>query len=160
MQKIVAVALALGAGGDLLILDEPFGGLDPIARQAVTRALLDTLQESGTSILFSSHQITEVDRLAERIVLFNSGQVVLQGEPQELVQRVKEVIARSGGSTRRLPELPGALRSWISGEERHFLLHCPSQQLLDDYAARHQCRVQLIDHSLEELFCLLCAPNR
>lgn len=67
----------------LLILDEPFSGLDPINVEMLKKAVLD-LKEEGTSIVFSSHQMEHVEELCENICILRKGKAVVQGNLQEI----------------------------------------------------------------------------
>lgn len=67
----------------LLILDEPFSGLDPINVEMLKKAVLD-LKEQGTSIVFSSHQMEHVEELCENICILRKGKAVVQGNLQEI----------------------------------------------------------------------------
>jgi len=85
-QQRVQLAVALVHDPDLLVLDEPFAGLDPIAVDALA-ALLHELCETGTTVLFSSHQLDLVEHLCEDVVILNKGRVVLAGQLSALRAR-------------------------------------------------------------------------
>lgn len=82
-RKKVALAAAILPGPELLLLDEPFEGLDPIAGRCV-RLLIEDLTRAGVAILLSSHQLGQVERLAERTLLIERGRVVASGTLAEL----------------------------------------------------------------------------
>lgn len=69
---------------EILILDEPMSGLDPIARMRM-RMMLSSLRSEGKTILFSSHELGEIEMVADRILLMNEGSLVFQGPIAELV---------------------------------------------------------------------------
>jgi ABC-2 type transport system ATP-binding protein len=73
----VALLCAVAHRPELLILDEPAGGLDPAARREFLETSIDLLSAGGTSILFSSHYMTDVERLADRIVLLHDRKVLI-----------------------------------------------------------------------------------
>lgn len=73
----------------LLILDEPFSGLDPINSNLI-RDEIDELHRNGTTILFSTHRMEQVEEICERIVLINKGRNVLDGTVSEVKERYKE----------------------------------------------------------------------
>ncbi|HKJ69514.1 MAG TPA: ATP-binding cassette domain-containing protein [bacterium] len=81
-QKIQLVISIIHEPG-LLILDEPFAGLDPI-NQVLVKEVIGELQNRGTTVLLSTHQMEQVERLCERICLINKGQAVLQGNLREI----------------------------------------------------------------------------
>lgn len=82
-QQRVQLVAALVNEPDLLVLDEPFSGLDPLAMTAMA-GLLRELAADGVTVLFSSHQLDLVEDLCEDVVIIDQGRVVLAGELQEL----------------------------------------------------------------------------
>jgi nitrous oxidase accessory protein len=84
MKQRLALALALLADPPVLLLDEPTSNLDAAAR-AEFLAMLVALRKNGKSLLFTSHHVTEVDQLADQVLLLRDGQRVAQGSPLELM---------------------------------------------------------------------------
>lgn len=84
MLQRIGLAQALIAEPELLILDEPMSGLDPIGRKQVTDLMQD-LNRKGTTIVFASHILSDVERLCHRVVILNLGQKVAEGTLEELV---------------------------------------------------------------------------
>jgi ABC-2 type transport system ATP-binding protein len=82
-QQRVQLAVALVHDPELVVLDEPFAGLDPIAVDALA-TLMHELSEDGTTVLFSSHQLDLVEHLCEDVVILDHGRVVLAGQLGEL----------------------------------------------------------------------------
>ncbi|MBB2902522.1 ABC-2 type transport system ATP-binding protein [Kineococcus radiotolerans] len=93
-QQRVQVAASLVHDPELLVLDEPFSGLDPLAVDAMADLLRERVA-AGVGVLFSSHQLDLVDRLCDELVILHGGRVVAAGEPQELRRQ-------RGGSRYRL----------------------------------------------------------
>lgn len=83
-QKRLAIALTLAHQPRLLFLDEPTAALDPRARREI-RELIRSLTTGGTAIVFTSHDMEEVSKLADRVVLIVSGQVRAEGTPANLL---------------------------------------------------------------------------
>jgi osmoprotectant transport system ATP-binding protein len=86
-QQRVGVARALAADPELLLMDEPFGALDPITRAALQQELLRIHQASGKTIVLVTHDIEEALRLATRIVLLDRGRIVQAGTPAQLLEQ-------------------------------------------------------------------------
>jgi ABC-2 type transport system ATP-binding protein len=82
-QQRVQLAAALVHSPDLLVLDEPFSGLDPFAMESMS-ALLSEIARNGAAVLFSSHQLDVVEHLCEDVVVIDSGHVVLAGALDEI----------------------------------------------------------------------------
>jgi ABC-2 type transport system ATP-binding protein len=91
-QKVQFVATILHSP-KLLILDEPFSGLDPLNSQIIQDEIFE-LQKKGTTILFSTHRMEQVEEICEEIVLINKGQNILQGKVHDIKQQFKENIFR------------------------------------------------------------------
>jgi ABC-2 type transport system ATP-binding protein len=82
-QQRVQLAVALVHDPDLLVLDEPFSGLDPIAAETMSQILTEEAA-GGKAVLFSSHQLDVVEDLCEDVVIINDGQIVVQGVVRDL----------------------------------------------------------------------------
>ena len=82
-RQRLGLALALIGDPELLILDEPTAGMDPAAKRD-TRALLAALRESGRTILLTTHDLADVERLADRVLILHHGRIVADGSPAAL----------------------------------------------------------------------------
>ncbi len=82
-----ALLLALCRGADLLILDEPTAGLDPAAAEDVLQALVSHAGGSEATVFFSSHQIAEIEQIADRVVIVHEGRTVVSGDLERLRER-------------------------------------------------------------------------
>src|SRR5579859_6352773 len=85
-QKRLAIAMTLAHKPHLIFLDEPTAALDPRARREI-RELIRSLAGSGTSIVFTSHDMEEVGKLADRVVLIVEGRVCAEGAPGALLSQ-------------------------------------------------------------------------
>ena len=84
-QQRVGVARALAGDPDMLLMDEPFGALDPVTRAALQQEIARIHQTSGKTIVMVTHDIDEALRLADRIVILDHGRVVQVGTPREIL---------------------------------------------------------------------------
>lgn len=89
MQQRLGIAQALIAEPDALIFDELSSGLDPLGRYDLRQVLLD-LKQKGTTIFFSSHELTEVESLCDRIVMIHKGRVLKQASVGELMKPLNQ----------------------------------------------------------------------
>lgn len=108
MTQRVALAQALVGDPQLLILDEPASGLDPVSR-AEMRNVLQALKEQGKTIFLSSHHLGEVERICDRVAIIHQGQLLAFGTPDELTQQTDRYVLTAQQVTE---ELYGALRQW------------------------------------------------
>ena len=90
-RQRLSLAVALVGRPDVLLLDEPTAGLDPEARIAV-RGLVADARAGGAAILLTSHDLTDVERLADRIVVISEGRVVAAGTPPEIMARAVSAV--------------------------------------------------------------------
>lgn len=106
-----ALISALAYRPELLVLDEPFSGLDPLVRDEFVTGLLELAGSEGFAVVLSSHDIEEVDRLADHVVMLNHGKVLLDESTESLLarhRRVEVVLPEDFGD---LPALPS---TWIA----------------------------------------------
>ena len=106
-QQRVGVARALAADPEVLLMDEPFGALDPVTRGALQQEIIRIHQLLGRTIVLVTHDIDEALTLADRIVLMDGGKVVQQGTPLELLTHpatdfVRDFFGRSESGVRLL----------------------------------------------------------
>ena len=93
MLQRVGIAQAIMGEPDLLILDEVTSGLDPVARHDV-RQLLMEFKEKGKTVFFSSHELTEVALLCDRIILLDEGKIVEENNLQNLLASARSIVMR------------------------------------------------------------------
>jgi ABC-2 type transport system ATP-binding protein len=87
MRTKLALLLALSRGADLLVLDEPTSGLDPAVTEEVLQALVSHVGQERMTVFFSSHQLADVEQIADRVAIINRGAIVVVGELDELRER-------------------------------------------------------------------------
>ena len=151
----VALLCAVAHRPELLVLDEPAGGLDPAARREFLETSIRLLNESGTTILFSSHYMTDVERLADRIVMLHEGRVLIDTQLDELRENYSLALVQPNGVRSR--DQVAALDDCIGVRERADALHAifelePSRvkDLLDRQMGITDVRCTRI--ALEEMF--------
>jgi ABC-2 type transport system ATP-binding protein len=84
-QAQVAFALALGARPSVLLLDEPLANVDPVARRTMTEELLTEVAETGTTVLMSTHVLTELGGVADYLLLLSDGRLLLDGDIDDIL---------------------------------------------------------------------------
>ncbi len=97
----VALLCAVAHRPELLILDEPAGGLDPAARREFLETSIRLLNESGTSILFSSHYMSDVERMADRVVMLDGGRVLIDSPLDDLRESYSLALVTPGPEVTR-----------------------------------------------------------
>jgi ABC-2 type transport system ATP-binding protein len=85
MKQRLKVAAAIVHNPELLVLDEPFGGLDPLGRRSMKELVSELNQDHGVTILISSHILYELDEMSTRMILIHRGQSLAEGAPDEIL---------------------------------------------------------------------------
>lgn len=91
-KRKVALAGILAMQPDILVLDEPTAGLDPAARNNLFRLIQEYKQHSGTTVVFVSHSMEDVAKLADRIVVMNHGEIAMEGTPEVIFERASDLL--------------------------------------------------------------------
>jgi ABC-2 type transport system ATP-binding protein len=96
---------------ELLVLDEPSTGLDPIVRREILSAIIRTIAEEGRTVLFSSHLLDEVERMADWVAMIDRGRIVLCGPLEEIKAAHRRLTLRFDEPRSKPPSLTGSLYS-------------------------------------------------
>lgn len=105
-QQRVGVARALAADPDVILMDEPFGALDPITRTELQDEFLEIQDEIDTTILFVTHDINEALKMGDKIAIFDVGELVQYGTPRDILEDpANEFVEEFIGADRTLKEL-------------------------------------------------------
>lgn len=144
MQMKFALAVAMSHEAELLIMDEPTAGLDPVFRRELLDLLADYIQDETRSILFSTHITTDLDRIADYIVFINKGKLVFDEMKDDVLDRYALI---KGGSDL----LDRDIRGWFIGlrETNHGFEGLVSDRAM---AERHFKEMAIVEKpSLEEI---------
>ena len=151
----VALALALAHDPELLILDEPTSGLDPLVRREFLESMLDRVA-TGRTVLLSSHQIAEVERVADEVAILHQGRFGVIDSLGTLRESVREVTISLEDPLVELPvvEAPAEILSeQAEGRQRRLVVRGISEEMLDGWRSRPGVtRVSMRAASLEEIF--------
>ncbi len=130
MRSKVSLALALAAGPELLVLDEPTSGLDILVRREFLESMVDLAGE-GRTVLLSSHQVAEVERVASHVALMHKGRLILAEPLEDLRARTflaTLTFAERGHTTAVPPVLPLELIDVDdAGRQARWLVHAPDR---------------------------------
>jgi ABC-2 type transport system ATP-binding protein len=151
----VVLSLALAHDPELLILDEPTSGLDPKVRRSFLESMIDRAA-TGRTVFLSSHQISEVERVADTIAILHQGEIVLTGPLAEIRQSIWQVVIDVDDPLRALPLFPSPaeiLSEETAGAQRQVFVRNLDPEMVDQL----RCIPGVIDvrhrvATLEEIF--------
>ncbi len=145
----------------LLVLDEPFSGLDPVVRDDVTQGLLTAVQLGETTVLISSHDIEEVERLADHVALLEDGRLRFAEPTDELLGRFRRIeIDQDGGPDR---SVPATWIDWKSGAGRASFVDTAFDAVATEQACRERfpsATIRAHPMTLREIFITLARKDR
>ena len=144
--------IAVAHRPELLLLDEPSSGLDPVVRRDILGAIIRTVAQEGRTVLFSSHLLEEVERVVDSVAMMHRGRLVLTDSLEHIKQSHHIVTLRFSESQGKKPELPGMFSCVGSGLEWTFLCEGGLDQLR---SATQRLGGQIVDEkepTLDEVF--------
>ncbi len=157
----VALSLAMAHRPPVLIMDEPTSGLDPLVRREFLESMIDVAAE-GRSVLLSSHQVSEVERVADDVIVLMNGKVVAHERLEELKQSVTEVVLSLPSADVAPPAIPGKEVAHVAyGHEHVWLVRDLDAGRLSDLCRSHELPQAIVRKpSLEEILLTLLRQNR
>lgn len=153
MQVKLALLLAVSHEPDLLLLDEPLSGLDPIAREEFLDGVLRTICDRGQTVLISSHMLDDVRRLADTVGILHEGKLLLHGNLDALLTSTKRICAtlRDGCRPTQVPD--GMIWQRIKGREWTITVRDFAPEKVQQVQAIEGVEnARVVDLGLEELF--------
>lgn len=152
-QRLAALLAAIAARPDVLILDEPAAGLDPIARSSLNECLIETLMRGeGCTVLLSTHLIGDLERLATRVGIMDRGRILLEGEVDEWQRTLRRVQVVFEGGVPECFAIPGALRTEVMGPVVTAVARIADEGQLAPVRGIGGARVFVFPLTLEEVF--------
>ena len=153
MRTKLALLLALSTGAELLILDEPMSGLDPAAIEQVLKIIVQQAGRDGTTVLFSSHQLADVDQIADHIAIVDRGRVVVDGALDDLraaYRRIQVVFDRAAPDAKF--ESRGVVRVRREGRVLSVLCRAAEADVVAEARALNPKGVDVLPVTLKEIF--------
>ena len=151
MQKQAAFWIALSCRPELILLDEPVDGLDPVMRRQVWSLLLQDVAERGTTVLVSSHNLRELEDVCDHVGIMDRGRMLLErplAEMQENTVKIQLALPEE----RSLPEDLELLHLTETGRLKTLILRGRAEELTAKLAACEPFFMDVLPLSLEEIF--------
>ena len=151
MQKQAAFWLAMSQCPEVVILDEPVDGLDPVMRRQVWSALLSDVAENGTTVLVSSHNLRELEDVCDHVGIMNHGRMLVERSLSALQDNIVKIqLAFADGG--RLPEGLEILHSSSTGRLQQLILRGSAEELTAKLSAAGPLFLDVVPLNLEEIF--------
>lgn len=152
-KKKVGIIQGLLHSPRLIILDEPTSGLDPLMQKTFFD-LIKKENERGAAVLFSSHILSEVQRICDRVAIIKEGQIVSQQRISELQQSAYKNVSFTAKDASHLSgfSVPGALNIEVSGRNVSFIFKGDVNMLLSEIGRFPLVNVDITEPTLEEIF--------
>lgn len=151
LQRLMII-LATGHRPDLLILDEPAASLDPIGRRQFLRSLLLADDDWSPTVLFSTHIMSDLERVASHVAVLQDGQVSCFEELDDLKDRVKRLRISAASELPSTFRVEGALRTEVNGRNALVAVPRVSETLVDGLRSEWHADVSIEDLNLEDIF--------
>lgn len=151
MQKQAAFWLAISTRPDVLVLDEPVDGLDPVMRRQIWSLIMGDVAENGTTVLISSHNLRELEDVCDHVGIVHSGKTLLErslSELQENVVKVQTVLGEDG----KMPQGLNILHESNSGKIKTIIVRGKSDVIAAKMQAVNPIFYDMVPLSLEEIF--------
>jgi len=148
----LCLAMALAPEPELLVLDDPALGLDPVARRSLLEAMIYVTRKSGRTILFSSHLLSDVERVADRITVMDRGILRAYCTLDDFRARIRHFVLHFDGTPPSAPDLPNLLHSFRTDRELAVTLVNADGQAESILETLRPRRIEQVDQGLEEAF--------
>lgn len=154
-QAKLALLLALSYRPPLLILDEPMGGLDVIVRRDFLEGVIELTQDDSRTVFFSSHQVNEVERVADWVGIIHDGRLVCSAPVEEIKRKMKRVVMTFDAPPKSFSSIPGVLACENGGRQSAVTVREFSDATLAAAKALGARDIDAQDLSLESIFVAL-----
>ena len=153
MRTKLALLLALSRGAELLVLDEPTSGLDPAVTEEVLQALVAHVASEAMSVFFSSHQIADVDQIADRVAIIDRGRAVVAGALDDIRENYRRVqLVFDADAPDMAFRVPGVVRVQRKGRVLTVLSSAGADRIVDETRALNPVSVDIVPVTLKEIF--------
>jgi ABC-2 type transport system ATP-binding protein len=151
-QAQVTLALAVATDPELLILDDPTQGLDTVVRRDFLKSLIQIIQRRGRTILFSSHILGDVERVADRIGILVDGVLRVDCPTDHFKESVRKVLLDFDGQPPTVPSCPGLVNGRQVGRKLELVLVGFGEEHRRLFDSLHPRGMEVLDFNLEDAF--------
>lgn len=148
----LCLLLALSFNPELIVLDEPTSGLDPIVRRDFIENIVSEIAEEGKTVLFSSHIVEEVERVADYVGIINEGELLLVSTIDDIKSSYKRVRYATNGTRPEVAGIPGVLAVENGRHEQVLTVRAWGEETLGALGERGVKNPEVLPISLEDIF--------
>jgi ABC-2 type transport system ATP-binding protein len=148
----MCLLLALAYNPELIILDEPTSGLDPIVRRDFIENIVSEIAEEGKTVLFSSHIVEEVERVADYVGIMDEGALLMVSTIDEIKSSHKRVRYATNGTRPEVASVPGVLMVENGRHEQVLTVHGFGDETMRLLGERGVMNPEVLPISLEDIF--------
>ena len=153
MRTKLSLLLALCRGAELLVLDEPTSGLDPAGTEEVLHAIVAHVAGENMTVFFSSHQLADVDQIADHIAIIDQGRTVVAGALEDLRAQYRRVqLVFNGDAPEIAFRAPGVVRTLRQGRVMTVLSNAGSDGLIEEAMRFGPVSADVLAVTLKEIF--------
>ena len=151
MQKQAAFWIAVSLRPEILILDEPVDGLDPVMRRRIWSIIMADVAENGTTVLVSSHNLRELEDVCDSVGIMNKGKIMIERSLDELQENIVKIqLALPDGES--LPEGLDILHKSNTGRLQSLIMHGTQEEITEKLQSAHPLFIDAVPLTLEEIF--------
>jgi ABC-2 type transport system ATP-binding protein len=148
----LCLAMTLAPEPELLILDDPALGLDPVARRSLLQSMLYVTRQPNRTILFSSHLLSDVERVADRIAVLDGGALRADCTVERFRESLRHYVLKFDGTPPPAPRLPGLLESFRTDRELALTFANANTETEAQLAQLHPRDMAPVEMTLEDAF--------
>lgn len=152
MQKQVAFWLAISCHPDIMILDEPVDGLDPVMRKQIWSILMKEVADRNVTVLVSSHNLRELEDVCDHVGIMSEGRVMLERSLEELQDNTVKIQTVFEGTEPDFEKLPGLMHHSQAGRVHTLIMKGNPNEKRAQLESFHPMFVDLLPLTLEEIF--------
>jgi ABC-2 type transport system ATP-binding protein len=152
MQKQVAFMLSIAARPELMILDEPVDGLDPVMRRQIWSLIMSDVAENGLTVLVSSHNLRELEDVCDHVGIMNNGKILIERSLDELQTSITKIQIAFDGDMPKLPPEVEVLKRITAGRVHTLIVKGEPRAAEHAIGAMNPLLMDVLPLTLEEIF--------
>jgi len=152
MQKQVAFMLSIAARPELMILDEPVDGLDPVMRRQIWSLIMSDVAENGLTVLVSSHNLRELEDVCDHVGIMNNGKLLIERSLDELQTSITKIQIAFEGDMPQLPSHIQVLKKITNGRVHTLIVKGEPKEAETAIAGLNPLLMDVLPLTLEEIF--------